>query len=402
MNNNLAVSETQTGSQAIVLLDPEVLRKPYSTYEQLRREEPVYWSEEIKHWVITRYEDVTSVLRNYKQFSNKRAHTVILEEHRALMNPFIDKLAMWMSFTDPKEHTQVRSLMNEFFTAKKIKAMQPRIQSVIDSLLLPLLQNGELDLVKDFAFPLPAIVISEILGSDIADRDLIKQWCSDIAVVAGVTADINALQTGQQSVLAITEYYKQVIDKRRQQPTDDLISKMLFDQNSQIELDDEQIAAQCIMTILAGHETTQNLIASGIYSLSQAPDQWEQLRQDPSLLDTAIQEFARFESPLQGLTRIATETVQLRDKTIKKGDSVMVFLGSANRDESMFKDPDQLIISRSRGENRHIAFGVGVHLCIGVSVPVWPRWRPKWRSPPCSNTSIISKSTPIPSGVPVT
>lgn len=364
--HGIAYSGTSYAGDQISLVDPDVLRNPYPTYNKLRSEHPVYWSGEINHWVVTRHDDVTVVLQDHKRFSNKRAHTVILDEHRGLMDPFVKKLSLWMSFMDPPDHTRIRSLLNSVFTYKHVQSLHDRIQGVVDFLLDPIMPRREMDLVKDFAYPLPAIVISEMLGSGIADRDRIKKWSYDIAVVAGVTNDAQALKTGQESMLEETEYFRELVAARRKAPTNDLISLMISAQEKEDRLSDDEIVAQCIMTILAGHETTESLIASGVYSLCRFPEQFDMLIADRRLLESAIPEMLRFESPLQGLTRIATTDVELRGKHIKNGDSILVLLGAANRDPEKFDNPERFDITREK--NKHLAFGKGIHMCLGVTL----------------------------------
>jgi cytochrome P450 len=353
-----------------VLISEEFLRNPYPMLHRLRSEAPVYWSESIGGWVITRYDDVITTFRNVAPFSNEgrlgRAVDYLPPEQRANFGAFRNHYATKsLLHSDPPDHTRLRSLMNKAFTPRVVEAMRPRIQALVDELLSQALSTGEVDLVRDLASPLPAIVIAQILGAPAEDRQLFKQWADDILAFQGLNRpDLAVLERSQHGLVEIRAYLTGLIADRRQHPRDDLISLLVAAEADGERLNEAELLATCVTLLIAGHETTLSLIGNGLLTLLQHPEQLEQLRQDPTLMPAAIEEMLRYESPVSRQPRLIKYDLVLGDQDLRQGQMAFQFLNAANRDPAYFPDPDRFDLRRQN--NRHLAFGNGIHFCIGA------------------------------------
>jgi cytochrome P450 len=270
----------------------------------------------------------------------------------------------WMVFRDPPDHTRLRSLVSKAFTPRVVEALHPRIQTLADELLDRVERAGAMDLILDFAFPLPVIVIAELLGVPPDDRRQFREWSTALAAAIDVKQTPDAYEKGNRAALDLTAYLHQVVTERRRAPRDDLISRLIAVEESGGRLTEAELIATCTLLVLAGHETTVNLIGNGILALLQTRDQMDLLRSQPTLMPLAIEEFLRYDGPVQMTRRIAGEDVEMAGQRIKRGDDVRILVGAANRDPAAFPDPDRLNITREGKPHR--TFGFGIHACLGA------------------------------------
>jgi cytochrome P450 len=352
-----------------VLYDPrraEVLADPYPVFRRLRVEDPVHWSEILGGWVLTRYEDVKAGLYDPRLSSDRI--TPFLEHHgrgRPEVQELGQLIGRWVVFTDPPTHTRLRQLMNTAFTSRAVERLRPKIQEVIDDLLGRIEEHGRMDAIRDFAYPLPVIVIAGMLGVPVHDRDRLKAWSDELALFVG--SSLNAsdkYERARRGVAEMTDYFRDLVTARRRQPRDDLISSLGAAEERGAVLSEDEMVATCVLLLFAGHETTTNLIGNGLLALLGHPDQLQALRHDPGLAPSAVEELLRYEGPTQAQTRVAREDIELNGRNIRQGDRVFLMLSAANRDPARFPEPDRLDLRRP--DNHHVAFGHGIHFCIGA------------------------------------
>jgi cytochrome P450 len=349
------------------------LENPYPVYALLRTvrpvlEVPVPDFDGPGAWLLTRHRDVHLALRD-SRFSANRMRAPLIHENLDRLPPFIRQTAQGlrtMLVMDPPDHTRVRKLVNKAFTPKRIAALRGRIEEIVDhqlDQLAEMAKSGPADLIHDLAEPLPAIVIAELLGVPAEDHRQFRQWSSKL--IAGLASpkleDRVASGDAGQQILA---YLSDIIAARRREPRDDLISAMIHAQEESDALSDEELLATSNLLLLAGHETTTNLIGNGVLALLREPDELERLRADPSLLPTAVEELLRFDGPVQATVRVALEDIEIDDHLIPEGALVLVNLGAANRDPEVFEDPDRLDVGRD--PNPHVSFGFATHFCMGA------------------------------------
>jgi cytochrome P450 len=342
-------------------MDPEFVANPYPTYHRLRQEDPVHLSP-LGFWVLTRYDDVVTALRD-PRFAKEAIAAFVA----ARFGVAISGIGLSMLDRDPPDHTRLRGLVSKAFTPRVVETLRPHVQKIVDGLLDRVQAAGSMDLIDDFAYPLPVIVICEMLGVPVEDRDRFRQWGLDIA--RGLDAimlppDSEVTQRSAVSRTALTEYFRGLIATRRAAPRADMLSGLIAAEEAGDKLSEEELLATCILLLVAGHETTVNLIGNGTLALLRHPDQLRTLRENPGLIGTAVEELLRYDGPVQRTARIPSEDVVIGGRTIPKGDMVMPFIGAADRDPSQFPDPDRLDITRQ--ENRHVAFGLGIHFCLGA------------------------------------
>ena len=350
------------------LLTPDFFADPYPFYHHLRSTQPVYWSDRLGAWLLTRYTDVASALHDSRLKSGSRIQAIMSqlpETVRSETQPLYQHLTKMMAFTDPPNHTRLRTLVGKAFTPGTVAKLRPRIQAIVDELLDKVQGTGKADLVRDFAYPLPAIVICEMLGIPLEVRDHFKQWSNDIVgfVSAGQVTAHKAL-TAQRSVAALTEYFLSLCEQRRQHPREDLISALVIAEEEGDKLTEDELLSMCVQLFFAGFETTEGLIGNGLLALMRNPDQLKNLRDNPSLIGTAVEEFLRYDNSVQRQARVASVDLEIGGQRILQGQYLLLFIGAANRDPAQFRDPDRLDISRC--ENKHVAFGHGIHFCIGA------------------------------------
>jgi pimeloyl-[acyl-carrier protein] synthase len=342
---------------------PEFHANPYPFYTRLRREEPVHQSP-MGFWVLTRYDDVATVLRD-PRFGRAGFHSMLTDGQTRIANP--DPLPPSMLFQDPPNHTRLRALVNKAFTPRVVEAMRPHIQDLVDRLLDPVIPTGTMDIIEDLAYPLPVTVICEMLGVPATDQATIRQWSADLARsldAIGPQADVEVQERGVRARHALAEYFRTQIPERRRQPRTDLLSALIAAEEQGDRLTERELLAMCVLLFVAGHETTVNLIGNGILALLRHPDELRRLQADPALTPSAVEELLRYDSPVQRTARIPSVDVEIDGHTIRQGTMVVAAIGAANRDPAHFVDPDRLGIGRP--DNRHVSFGFGIHFCLGA------------------------------------
>jgi cytochrome P450 len=342
-------------------MHPDFIADPYPTYHRLRAEDPVHLSP-LGFWVLTRYEDVVTALRD-PRFAKEAIAAYVAARFGAAP----PGLGLSMLDRDPPDHTRLRGLVSKAFTPRVVEQLRPHIQQIVDGLLDRAEPAGAMDLIEDFAYPLPVIVICEMLGVPIADRERFKAWGLDIA--RGLDAlwlppDSPIIQRSVTARRALSDYFRGLIAERRAAPRADMLSALLAAEERGDTLGEDELLATCILLLVAGHETTVNLIGNGALALLRHPAEMERLRERPDLIASAVEELLRFDGPVQRTARIPSEDVVIGGRTIAKGEMVMPFIGAADRDPAQFRDPDRLDIGRT--DNRHIAFGWGIHFCLGA------------------------------------
>jgi cytochrome P450 len=319
-------------------------------------------------WLLTRYDDVYAVLRDQARFSSDRTRArnmfvQQLEEFRQGSGP-AGRTPTMLSL-DPPAHTRMRNLVNKAFTPRVVERIRPHIQEIVDELLDNLPEPGRLDVVADVAIPLPVIVIAETLGVPAADRQRFKAWSADIAnTLAGPFQPLDIMQRAQKSTIELAEYFAEQIKERRRAPREDLLSALVSAEEQGDLLSEDELLATCVLLLVAGNETTTNLIGTGMLALMQNPDQLALLQNDPGLIGPAVEEMLRYDGPAQMTSRIATERLTLRGQQIEEGQVLLCILGAANHDPEQFPEPDRFDITRPA--NRHLAFGYGIHYCLGA------------------------------------
>jgi len=358
------MAKSDTSLSLVRLLEPEVLANPYPLYHKLRSEDPVHWDRFLHTWVVTRYPDVLNVLHS---FSADRTPTP--EQLTAMglseLNPIAKVMVKQMLFMDAPAHTRLRGLASAAFTPRRVEVLRGHIQEIAESLLERVRARGQMDIIEDFAAPMPAIVTAEMLGVPTEDHSDLKKWSADFAEVLGnVQHNPDRIPRVLESTNNLTTYFQAAIDKARQHPREGLIQAFMNAEIDGDRLTDEEIVANCIVTMVGGQETTTNLIGNGLLTLMRNPEQLARLRDDSSLVPSAVEELLRYESPSQHTGRIAREDVQIGGKEIRKGQAVMAIMAAANRDPERFPEPDRLILDRS--DNKHLAFGWSSHFCFGA------------------------------------
>jgi cytochrome P450 len=346
-------------------LSADLRYDPHPLFRRLREKDPVHYSEAFQGWIVTRYDDVQAILRD----STWAADRSLIENERMAERINSDSiqnqvLARTMLTVDPPDHTRLRTLVSKAFTPRAVERMKPRIQSITDHLLDELEGTDEMDVIRDLAYPLPVIVIAEMLGVPPEDRDRFKKWSDEMVMTLGLTEDEEKNKIADQAVVELIEYFREVIQQRRAEPRDDLISGLIAAHEGGDALTEDEMLGTLILLLVAGNETTTNLIGNGLLSLLDHPAELERLRSQPELMESAIEEMLRYEYPVMSTVRTPLEDSELGGKTIRRGEPVMVTIAAANRDPAQFPEPDRFDITRD--PNHHVAFGHGIHFCLGA------------------------------------
>jgi cytochrome P450 len=348
------------------LLDPEVLANPYHLFRRLRTEAPVHWDAFLHTWVVTRYVDVLQVLHT---FSAKRTHTP--EKLKAIglaeMSPIAELMVKQMLFMDPPEHTRLRSLASYAFSPARVAVLRLHIREIVNRLLDDVQARGQMDIIRDLAEPLPAIVTAEMLGVPLEDRHQLKTWSANFAEMLGnFQHNPEHAPRMLRTVEEMSTYFRETVRRQRDHPREGLVHSLMTAEVDGDRLSEEEVVATAIVTMVGGLETTTNLIGNGVLTLVRNPEEMKRLREDPSLIPSAVEEMLRYESPSQHTGRLAPEDVELGGRTIRKGQAVMAVMAAANRDPDRFPDPDRFDITRT--DNRHLAFGYAAHFCFGAAL----------------------------------
>ncbi|MEX1296933.1 MAG: cytochrome P450 [Candidatus Limnocylindrales bacterium] len=359
----------QTATERI-LAEADLSSDPFAAYRELREREPVHWSPTWEAWVLTRYDDVVATLRDHGRFSSRDRLVEMIDglpaETRADAEPLRAHFATTgLIHSDPPDHTRMRGVLKQAFSPRVIAALEPRIKGIVAELLDGVDAERGFDVVADLAYPLPATVIAELLGARPEDRDRFKGWSDGIVAFQGKGRAIaEAVPTSAQAVTEMRGYISELLAERRLQPRDDLLTALVEATRDGGAFDEAEIYSTCVTFLIGGHETTTSLIANCLHALLRRPDQLELARRDDLALAGAIEESLRFDSPIQRTFRRVTEDTEYGGQEMRRGQIVIQLLGAANRDPERFPRPDEFDVMRK--PNRHIAFGSGVHFCIGA------------------------------------
>lgn len=345
------------------LLDPEVLADPYPLYRRLREECPVQWDPYLHAWVVTRYDDVIRVLRDFSADRTPTAEQLTAMD-LSVLNPIARVMVKQMLFMDPPAHKRIRSLASAAFTPQKVEALRSHIREIVRDLLAKVKGRGRMDVIADLAEPLPCIVTAEMLGVPVEDHPQLKLWSQDFAEMLGnFQHNADRVPRILKSTQEMTDYFRSAMRKENLRP-DGLVSSLM---NAEIEgdrLTEEEVIANSIVTMIGGQETTTNLIGSGTLTLLRNPAELGRLRANMAMIPSAVEELLRYESPSQHTARLAPEDTMLGGKQIRKRQAVIAVMAAANRDPERFQDPDRLDLTRE--DNKHVAFGWGAHFCFGA------------------------------------
>lgn len=337
--------------------DLDVRRDPYPYYQRLRDEAPAYFVEDHDFWVLSRREDVVAAVRDYDSFSSSDGIAIERTPDTKIMIG-----------SDPPYHTRVRRLVQREFTPRAVARWEPRVEQLADELLEELLERhagGDADLTRDLATPLPVMVIAEILGIPVSEREQFKEWSEEVVYLIGGAIDPALQSASVNAARQLAAYFSSIVDERKKDPSgDDLVSLFVRAGEGEDGLTHEEIVSHCILFLIGGNETTTNLIGNSVRALLADRDAERRLQEDPGLVPAAVEEVLRWDAPVQGLFRTTRRDVEIEGVTIPEGSRVQLLYGSANRDERHYAEPDRFDIDR--GMNDHLSFGGGVHLCIGA------------------------------------
>jgi cytochrome P450 len=352
--------------------NPATNANPFPEFARLRAEDPVHWSPAMKAWIVTRYADVKQVALNNKQISADRLTPFFKtnpEYQKGSIESLVRYLNHWMVFRDPPDHTRLRRLFNKAFTPTSVENLRPNIEDIvaqlIDSMQAKAKRGETVDYIADFAYPLPASVIMDLLGVPRADLERVKIWSDDIALFIG-TAQVagNKYLRAESGAKAMSDYFRILVEDRTARPRDDMISQLVLARDDRDALSTDEIIGTAILLLFAGHETTSNLIGNGFLYSMKNREQWERLIANPSLAPTAVEEFLRYDGPSGAFARVAATDLEMGGKTIREGQRVFAFMNAANRDPEAFEDAERFDIGRA--QNPHLTFGHGIHFCLGA------------------------------------
>ena len=347
----------------------EILQDPYPTYARLHEEGPLHYLDVGSKWAvwsIISHAECSSIAKD-PRLSAKRAQQLLALLPISRQPEFTElarMLSLWMIFMDPPEHTRLRKLLNKGFSPAAIEGLRPQVEAVVDRMLAPLKRGSEVELMREFANAMPVRIISELLGVPQEMNDTFISWSRAIAVFRGSPdRTVEQARAAQDALVALTDFFRKTVAERRRNKGNDLISLLIDIEEEGEVLTEEELYAQCIALLFAGHETTRNLIGNGMYTLLQHPQETAELRENPEIIRSAVEEILRFESPVQFTARVLKEDIEVCGQRIPKKWSILCMLGAANRDPKQFKDPNRLNLKRLN--NQHLAFSAGPHFCIG-------------------------------------
>lgn len=354
---------------------PEFRHDPYAVYRRYRERDPVHRSiansaltnraETPGFWYLFRHADVAEVLRDPR--FGRELHRVLPPEFfpvlPASQKPFYEMAAKWMLLRDPPDHTRLRALVNRAFTPVTVERLRPRIAAHADLLLDAVEPDKAMDVIADFAFPLPLATIAELLGVRVQDRAQFRAWSNALSAAIDQNRTPGVYERASQATVELSELFRHIIRERRQHPQNDLISALIAAEEQGSQLSEDEVVATCILMLGAGQETTVDLIGNSVLALLQHPEQLELLRA-AALVRPAVEELLRYESPVQMTARVALEDVEIGGQVVRKGSRITLVIGSANRDPDVFPDPDDLDLTRNA--KAHLCFGLGSHFCVGA------------------------------------
>jgi hypothetical protein len=355
-----------------VVFSDEILQDPYPTYARLHEGGPLHYLDVGSKWAvwsIVSHSECSSIAKD-PRLSAKRAKQMLLPLPLSRQSEFSElarMLGLWLIFMDPPEHTRLRKLLNKGFSSAAIEGLRPQVEAIVDGMLKPLQHGREVDLMREFANPMPVRIISELLGVPQQMHDTFVHWSRAIAMFRGSPdRTVEHARAAQDALIELTEFFRKTVAQRRRNKGNDLISLLIDIEEEGEVLTEEELYAQCIGLLFAGHETTRSLIGNGMYTLLQHPQETAELREKPEMIRSAVEEILRYESPVQFTARVLKEDSEICGQQIRKGWTVLCMLGAANRDPKQFKDPNRLDLKRLN--NQHLAFSAGFHFCIGAQL----------------------------------
>ena len=359
--------ETDTAAQFDPSLE-DFPRHRYAYYRRFREHDPVHRSKEGdgSKWYVFRHEDVVACLKD-RRFTRRPPENAAarLPTVPRGAQPILDVMSKWMLFQDPPDHTRSRALLGRTFTSTFIARLKPRIETIAASLLENVDRAAEFDLVSSYAFPLPIVVITEMLGIPPEDRQYFRGWSLDIVSAADKPATAELLTRASSAIVRMESYFGDIIAHRRRHPSQDLIGELVRHEGEKV-LQASEVVAMCTMLLSTGFETTGDLIGNAVLALLRHPQQQQRIRNDPTLLASGIEELTRYDGPVQSTARYASDDIVVGGRQLRRGDCAVLVIGSANRDERRFEDPDTLELTRSVAHN--VAFGMGIHFCLGYAL----------------------------------
>ncbi|MEA2487974.1 MAG: hypothetical protein QOF16_1628 [Actinomycetota bacterium] len=344
--------------------DPEVHADPYPTYKRLRDTDPVHQSP-FGGLILTRYSDMARVLRDPTMSSDFRNVELPFDVVQGPAQQLEDRQPS-MLFLDPPDHDRLRNLVHKAFTARRIEHLRSKVVEVVDDLIARGREKGELDLVTDFAYPLPVAIICDLLSVPLEDQEIFRSWSRDLVQTLDPIVTQDTMQRALESADAFKDYFRDLLESRRKHAQDDLLSALIAAEDEGNKLTEEELLVTLTLLLVAGHETTVNLISNGMLALLQNPREWQRLVDEPTLIRSAIEELLRFDSPVQFVARIPLEDMQIDGHQVEKHHEIVCILGAGNRDPQQFPEPDRLDIARR--DNKHLAFSAGTHFCLGASL----------------------------------
>jgi cytochrome P450 len=351
------------------LVSSQFFADPHPTFRRMRAEDPVYWHPRLRTWFLVRYDDIQSVARDPRFTAERADHfgrdaPPSVRDKLEMANRF---LSGFLLFNDPPTHTRLRNLIAKAFAPQVMEELRPFIERFVDDSIDAVRGQGRMDIIRDVARPLPSAVIARMLGIPGEDIRRFKGWTDDLfAFVGSTVATAELVETGYRGVVGLKEYFHEIIALRRRHPGNDLLSLLIHAEDQGQILNDDEIVATCALLLVAGYETTTNLIGNGLLALLSYPDQMQMLGRDPALIGGAVEEILRYNSAAFRLMRRAREDVEIGGSVIQAGQVVLGLLHAANRDPAYFADPERLDITRTN--NHHMGFGHGAHFCIGAPI----------------------------------
>jgi pimeloyl-[acyl-carrier protein] synthase len=346
---------------------PEFRANPYPIYHLLRGAMPVLKTP-IGAWLISRYADGDAILvdKRFATIDLSRIGQAAQLGDAPVLQQAREVMGRTMLFMDPPRHGRIRGLVSKAFSPRMVESLRPRIQRIADDLLARFETRGKIDLIREFAYPLPVIVIAEMLGVPAEDRELFRRWITDLAPLIDFVQNLETVERAIDAMGQTRDYFIKLVDERRKRPAGDLVSTLIAAEERGDRLTLDEMLANIVLLLGAGHETTANLIGNGMYALLRNRGELERLRREPALIAGAIEECLRYDAPVQATGRRAVENVGMGGFTIPKGDHVIVLIGACNRDPVRFPEPDRFDITRA--DNDHLAFGGGIHNCLGANL----------------------------------
>jgi cytochrome P450 len=331
-------------------MDEKRLIDPYPDYAAWRRDTPIWWAEDVQGWVVSRYDDVRGILKDPTLFSSQSMGEM---QEQAMALPLLSD--------DPPRHTELRAIVNKAFTSRTLKTMEAEVAAMVEGHLDRLDTSGPVDISAGFTIPLPVAVIARLMDIPVARKDDFKRWSDALTA----TGEADALEDRLPDIMEMAGFFQSLIPERRDNPGDDLISRVVNTEVDGQRLSDEDIVGFAILLLIAGNETTTNLLSNLLYHLAEHPDTWQHLRGNPDAIDAAIEEILRYDAPVHWVNRMATRDTEIQGQPVKAGDTVFAMLGAANRDEHHYANADTFLLDRDNPTD-HLSFGLGIHFCIGA------------------------------------